>query len=173
MLATIGDIVSGRKPSQAEINPLVIPSNGSGGTAVIGDAPSSDIAEIGKRYIGHPYLYGGAPGKDGSRPWDCSSFVNYVVGVKARRSIPGNPPGRYTGSTHGPTTGVWAAWTGMDTIKRSEVRAGDILVWVGHMGIAISNTQMVHAANPQSDTVIGSIDGVKGRGALVRIGRLR
>jgi cell wall-associated NlpC family hydrolase len=178
VLATMGDLITGVKPNQPVANPL---SSGTAGVAspsalsgiYQGPAISGGIASIAVQYQGHAYIFGAAPGRDGSRPWDCSSFVNWVVGVKGNRAIPGNAPGQYTGTTHGPPTGMWAAWSGMDTIKRSQVQAGDILLWAGHMGIAISNTQMISALNPRITTKITTIDAGVGRGPLVRCGRLR
>jgi len=175
VLGTIGDAIKGQKPNQPVAYPLEILPQTAGipATEGMGGAPSTGLAAIGLRYVGHPYKFGGAPGKNAQNPWDCSSFVNYIVSVKGGKAIPGNGPGKYTGTTHGPPTGAWAAWTGMDTIKRSEVQAGDILVWLGHMGMAINNKEMVHAANPRADTLRANIDTGSGRGPLVRIGRLR
>ena len=174
VLGTIGDIITGKKPRQTVTNPLQLAGKTTTveGVSGIGPAPSG-IAAIGLQYIGHPYQFGGAPGKNAQNPWDCSSFVNYVVGVKAGMAIPGNPPGRYDGTTHGPPTGVWAAWTAMDTIKRSQVQAGDIILWLGHMGIAINNAEVVNALNPKSKTRVTNINQGVGRGPLVRCGRLR
>lgn len=169
VLATIGDVISGTKPKQPVAYPLQTSGEQSG---VTGDAPGG-IAGIALQYVGHTYHFGGAPGKDGKQPWDCSSFVNYVVGVKAGMAIPGNGPGKYTGTSHGPPTGVWAAWTGMSTVKRSEVQAGDILLWLGHMGIATGHDSMVSALNPKIGTKTQQIDSGVGRGPLMRIGRLR
>lgn len=175
VLGTLGDVLTGKKPSQPVLNPLTIAPKGGGSDVVpgvsIGNA--SGIAGIAMQYVGHAYHFGGAPGPDGSRPWDCSSFVNFVVGVKAGMAIPGNAPGKYKGQSHGPPTGVWAAWSGMDTVKRADVQAGDILLWMGHMGIAISNTSLVSALNPRVGTKVTEIDKGVGRGPLVRIGRLR
>ena len=169
VLATIGDAISGTKPKQSVAYPL---QTIGGQSAVTGDAPDG-IAGIAMQYVGHAYRFGGAPGTDGSKPWDCSSFVNYVVGVKAQMAIPGNGPGKYTGTTHGPPTGVWAAWTGMGTVKRSQVQAGDILLWLGHMGIATGHDTMISALNPKIGTKTQQIDSGVGRGPLMRIGRLR
>lgn len=172
VLATIGDLITGKKPQQSVAYPLEIAGEKAG-------PPTSDtgtvsgIAGIALQYVGHAYRFGGAPGRNAENPWDCSSFVNYVVGVRAKRAIPGNAPGKYTGTTHGPPTGVWAAWSGMTTIKRSEVQAGDILLWLGHMGIATSNTGMISALNPKAGTKTQQIDSGVGRGPLVRIGRLK
>jgi cell wall-associated NlpC family hydrolase len=172
VLGTIGDVISGRKPNQAIAYPLELPANEMVGVAPPISGGGNAIAAIGLEYIGHEYRFGGAPGVRGDKPWDCSSFVNYVVGVRARMAIPGNAPGRYSGNTHGPPTGSWAVWTGMTTIKRSEVQAGDIILWLGHMGIAINNSQVVNALNPTKDTIVTDIDRGVGRGPLVRCGRL-
>lgn len=169
VLATIGDVITGRKPNESVSIPLSI--SGSSGTSATGGAGASGIAGIAQQYVGHAYLFGGAPGRDGTHPWDCSSFVNYVVAVKAGMAIPGNGPGKYTGTSHGPTTGTWAIWTGMGTVKRSEVQAGDILVWGAHMGIAVSNSQYISAHSPAKGTTVTGIP-TNGLGPLVRIGRL-
>jgi len=173
VLATIGDLIKGQQPVQSVAYPLQITGNSApGATQGMGDAPGG-IAGIALQYVGHPYRFGGAPGKNAQNPWDCSSYVNYVVGVKAGLAIPGNKPGKYTGTTHGPPTGVWAAWSGMGTVKRADVQAGDILLWVGHMGIATGNNTMISALNPAKGTRTQTIDSGVGRGPLVRIGRLR
>lgn len=181
ILGTLGDAVTGVKPNQTVTNPLqlgnagsaaVIPGTGNS-FAVIGGSANSGIATIAMGYQGHAYRFGGAPGKNGANPWDCSSFVNYVVSVRAGRAIPGYGPGKYQGTTHGPPTGTWAIWSGMTSIKRGDVMAGDILLWAGHMGIAISNTQMISALNPSEKTKVSTIDKGVGRGPLVRMGRLK
>lgn len=173
ILGTIGDAITGRRPDQPVSYPLSIAPKGSD-AANAGANPSSasGIVAIAEQYIGHAYVFGGAPGKDGSNPWDCSSFVNYVVAVKAGRAIPGNAPGKYDGTSHGPPTGMWAVWNGMDTVSRQNVQPGDILVWGGHMGIATSNSQYISAHSPKEKTTITDIP-TSGLGPLIRIGRLR
>ncbi len=160
ILGTLGDLITGVPPSQPVTNPLTNPSSGTPEglpSAGPGGLPSAgSLAEIALTYQGHAYRFGGAPGPDGENPWDCSSFVNFVVGVKAGRAVPG-----------------YAAGT---RVPRDQVAAGDILVWTGapgHVGIAISNTQMVSALNPFSKTKVTSISGFGGRGMLVMTGRLK
>lgn len=172
ILGTIGDAITGNKPNQPVINPLSIAGKSADGSTGAVGGGAGGIVGIAMQYQGHDYLFGGAPGKDGSKPWDCSSFVNYVVGVKAGMAIPGNKPGQYTGTTHGPTTGVWALWTGMGTVKRADVQAGDILVWGSHMGIATDNSHYISAHSPAHKTTVTSIP-TTGLGPLVRIGRLQ
>ena len=162
VFGTIGDLVKGQKPSQANTLPL---SSGSSGSVA---GSGGTFAEEALQYQGHAYLFGGAPGGDGSKPWDCSSFVNYVIGVRFGQSIPGYGAGKYDGSSHGPATGQWAIWNGLSTISRDQVAVNDILVWAGHMGIAISAQQYVSALNPTDKTAIRSIDG---QGRPLRCGR--
>lgn len=176
VLATIGDVVKGYQPSQSVVNPLEIVPTGSantGGTPTGLPSSVGGLASLALQGIGHAYHFGNAPGPDGKNPWDCSSFINYVVGVQAKMAIPGFGPGKYNGKSHGPPTGVWAAWTGMATVKRADVQAGDILVWFGHMGMATGHDTMISALNPHAGTKTQRIDSGVGRGPLVRIGRLR
>lgn len=170
VLGTVKDMIAGVKPSGANVYPLTanvgapagqVPTPGGGGNA----------AAIGQAYVGHAYLYGGAPGRDGSQPWDCSSFVNYVVGVKMGDSIPGYGPGKYIGTAHGPATGQWGVWPGLAHIDRSAVMAGDIVVWLGHMGICIDQNTMVSALDEADGTKVTPIDGY-GNGPLLCYGRL-
>jgi cell wall-associated NlpC family hydrolase len=166
--ATLGDVITGKRPRQSSIYALSTPEGQSSG---IGGATGSAISDAAVQYQGHAYLYGGAPGKDAQNPWDCSSFCNWIIGHKLGGTIPGYGPGKYDGSIHGPPTGSWAIWPGLHRISRSELQAGDLIVWSGHMGIAVSNDHMVSALNPIARTKITPIDGY-GNGALLKYGRL-
>lgn len=161
VLGTLNDILSGNMPSQAELYPLGSSTGDTSGEASAGRAP---LAETAVQYVGHPYRFGGAPGINAQNPWDCSSMVNYVVGVKLGRAIPGYKAGTYKGTSHGPSTPQWAVWNGYATkVDRARIQSGDIIVWVGagygHMGIAVDNERYVSALNPKSTTRIQSIDG--------------
>lgn len=177
VLGTVQDIVSGRAPKGT--TGTTHPITAAGGPAVIsgasGAAPTGNaIADDALHYNGHTYVYGGSPGKDGSGPWDCSSFCNWVLSHDLALPWPG--AGQYDGSSHGPTTVQWGAWflaksAGTKTVPREQVQPGDVVVWAGHMGIAISNTQMVSARNPSEGTGVGDIDG-GGSGPLLCYGRM-
>lgn len=169
IVSTVQDVITGKQPAgpavNAPANPLTAASQGMTSLA----APGS-IAADALNYTGHAYRYGGAPGKDGSQPWDCSSFVNWVVSHDLNLAWPGS--GRYDGTSHGPPTGVWAAWIlgrGM-SVKGglAAAQANDIVVWTGHMGIAIGGGQMVSALNPAEGT---KISGWAPNGPLLAIGR--
>lgn len=168
LTATIGQIITGKVPTQTEAYALVDPNSASGGTI----ATSSGIANDAQKYVGHGYTYGGAPGKDGKSNWDCSSFCNWVIGHDAGRAIPGYSAGQYDGSVHGPPTGQWAIWPGLQHIKASDVQAGDLIVWPTHMGIAVSDTQMISALNSHLGTKITGITGPESN-ALAVYGRLK
>lgn len=166
---TIGDVISGKAPSSSLMYPLAIPGQ-SASASVGGGGTTSDLANLALSYQGHAYKYGGAPGMDGSKPWDCSSFANWCVS-KTGRAIPGYGPGKYNGTVHGPPTGSWGIWPGLRRISRANVQAGDIIVWTLHMGIAVSNSDMVSALNPSDRTKRTPIDGF-GNGPLIKYGRL-
>ena len=165
ILAAVGDIITGKTPAD-NTNQYRLAANASGTPGTT----SSDIANDALRYQGHAYSYGGAPGVNGTNPWDCSSFVNWVVGHDLKMSIPGFSNGSYNGSSHGPPTGVWGVWSGLMHISASDVAAGDLIVWTGHMGIAISNTEMISALDKQQGTLITPIAGY-GNGPLMCYGR--
>jgi hypothetical protein len=159
-------LVTGQQPSSSEIYTLTAPGStpvGSGATAT-GNA----VADTFQSYIGSGsvYLWGGGNPKTG---WDCSGSCNYVICHDLGMAIPGYKGGSFNGSSHGPTTMLWAIWSGATTIPRSQVQAGDLVIWPAfHMGIAISNTEMVNCPGPNGtpNPVIGNITG-GGTGPLV------
>lgn len=163
VLGTIGNIIQGKKPVESGVTTLTVPGaidTPDGGIQIhpSGAGNGAAIAAEGVKWVGHPYRYGGAPGMDGKGFWDCSSFCNFIYHIKFGLAIPGYSPGKWRGNTHGPPTMSWAVWPGITNIPRDQVQAGDVILWVGHMGIAISNTHMVHAPNPKRGTVIDRIE---------------
>ena len=173
IVATLQDIITGKQPhgpainAPENVNPLTSQAAG-GAVAASGNA----IADDALQYKGHAYSYGGAPGKDGSKPWDCSSFCNWVLSHDLGLAYPG--AGQYDGTSHGPPTGSWGAWFigRRMTVKGgiANAQAGDVVVWTGHMGIAIGGGQMVSALNHQLGTLVTPIQG-NGNGPLLCVGR--
>lgn len=171
---TIGDVILGHRPNQSLAYALTSPDPG--GSGGISGGTASQAANDALKYQGHLYKYGGAPGRNGQNPWDCSSFANWVFGHDMGAAIPGYGPGRYDGSVHGPPTGSWAIWPGLQSISAGQVQAGDIIIWPTHMGIAISNTHMVSAVGPDGthSTKQDPIHGGGPRGeSVIRYGRYR
>lgn len=164
ILPNLQNLIQGKPPSSTGANPIVGSAGGPGSNAPIGVAgpnPTGNaIASDALQYKGAGYVWGGAPAQ-GIGNWDCSSFCNWVIGHDMGMAIPGYKAGTYTGAAHGPPTVGWLAWigSGVTRIARSQLAAGDICCWQTHMGIAISNTQMISAQTPGSGTQIGTVDG--------------
>ena len=122
-------------------------------------AQTSQISAAALRYQGKGYVFGGPADVPGD--WDCSSFVSYVLGKDLGLVLPGGgrfgDPG-YPPHAHGPGSTAYMLY-GLG-IDRSQVQAGDLIVSVEHIGIAISNSQMISAQQPSTGTrVSGFPDG--------------
>ena len=156
VLKSIQAVVQGKSPSTVaptqQITGTTTADVTSSGTA---PASSGGLAGDALSYQGHAYRYGGAPGTNGQNPWDCSSFMNWVVGHDGGLPIPGVT--HYDGSDHGPPTGAWLVWTGCTTVSASQAQPGDLIVWVTHMGMYIGNGQMISALNPSLGTRVTSV----------------
>jgi cell wall-associated NlpC family hydrolase len=91
--------------------------------------------------IGDPYVWAAA----GPDAFDCSGLTSYAWAA-AGISIPHSSSQQYGYGTH---------------ISRSQVRAGDLVFFyspISHVGIAINNTQMVHASTFGVPVKIADID---------------
>jgi hypothetical protein len=119
-----------------------------------------------------PYVYGGAS----PRGWDCSGFVNYVLGHDLGLTLPGGIR-HFTGASHGPVVVQYATWSGAVTVK-GPPQAGDLCVFVGlgplgHIGIAIDSTRMISALDPQYGTAVTPIVGYGPPGAPLIYRRIK
>lgn len=146
---------------------IAVPASGAN-VGPLGQAIASDA----QGYIGAGYVFGGAPAR-GIGNWDCSSFVNWIVGHDMGKAIPTFAPGTYTGSTHGPPTGVWLVWTGCFTIPQRDMQPGDLIVWQTHMGVIVGKDQMVSALNSSIGTLQTTIAGGSPPGEIPFIRRLK
>jgi hypothetical protein len=138
---------------------------------VVGTASGAAIANYALRYSGHAYVYGGSPGPSAENPWDCSSFVSWVLnGVGL--AIPGGSWATVTsnGTKHGPTTTDYLLWSGATTIPVAYASAGCLAVWSTHIGICISNSDMISALNPSLGTAVTGISdgGPQGESVVIR-----
>lgn len=129
------------------------------------------IANDALRYNGAGYIYGGSPAS-GIGHWDCSSFVSWVMGHDLKMSVPMYPNGTYTGNAHGPTAAQYLVWSGATSIARSAASAGDLACWPTHIGIAISNNQMISAYDTAKGTLVTGIDGAGPTGEPMIIRRV-
>lgn len=123
--------------------------------------PDTAVAQDALKYQGKGYVFGGAPAK-GLGNWDCSSFINWVVGHDLGMAIPGFSAGTYTGDSHGPVVLDWATWSGATTTNAPG--PGDLCIWpgagaLGHIGIYLSSNQMISALNSNLGTITSGIQG--------------
>lgn len=152
----IRSLLTGNAPSGANAYPIQGGTVTGGATGGASGTTNSSIANDAMRYLNSGSVYqwgGGSP-----QGWDCSGFCNWVIGHDLGRPIPGSSSGAYSG--HGPVTMQWAVFG--NSVPRSAVQAGDLVVWpMFHMGIAVSNTQMINCPGPNGSPapVIGNIDG--------------
>jgi len=108
--------------------------------AIPASASGSEIVSIASRYIGTPYVVGGAsPGG-----FDCSGLVQYVyaqVGI----SLPHSSSGiRYASN--------------VSVISRAEAQPGDLIWSPGHIAIYIGGDQQIDASRPDGwDTRVRNI----------------
>lgn len=148
---------------------------GQAAAGAVGTATGMAIAGAALPYKGAGYVFAGAPAK-GRGNWDCSSFVNWVIGHDLGLAIPGYRAGSYSGDAHGPPAIVWYAWTGATTVGHDGDLAlpGDLCCWQTHIGIAIGGGQMISArsADDNPPTGINTIN-KSIRGEVLAIRRLK
>jgi cell wall-associated NlpC family hydrolase len=120
---------------------------------------NSLIASTALQYQGKvPYVYGGSSPKG----WDCSGFVNWVLGHDLNMVLPGLIKRGWNGTGHGPVVVNYASWNQAEAVATPET--GDLCIWVGvgvsgHIGIATSPVQMISALNPALGTIVTQIQG--------------
>ncbi len=114
-------------------------------TSADGNARGAAIAAAGLRYLGVPYVWGGAT----PAGWDCSGFVLYIVK-------------QVTGQTMPRTTEAQIGF-GMP-VMAGTIRAGDLVFFantyaagITHVGIALGDGRMVHAGSPGTGTLVASL----------------
>ncbi len=110
-------------------------SSAGGGTPLIEEA---------RKHLGKKYVFGSV----GPNTFDCSGLVVYCL----RKTYDSKTP-RFT--TH--TFSAWARSRGWTKVDEKNIRAGDVVLKSGHMGIAISNTDMIHAPNARTVVKISKI----------------
>jgi peptidoglycan DL-endopeptidase CwlO len=102
---------------------------------------ATKAVDVALAQVGDPYVWAGS----GPDSFDCSGLTMYAWGA-AGVALPHSSSGQFGVGTH---------------ISRSEVRAGDLVFFyspIHHVGIAISNSQMVHSPSFGDVVKISSID---------------
>lgn len=118
-----------------------LPSGGGSGTGE-GSTTGKAIVAYAREFVGQRYVYGGSwNGEKPYTPTDCSGFVQ---GVFAHFGI----------SLPRTTDAQWDATSTYDLVTDGNIKAGDVVMYDGHVGILTGNgKEMVHASN--------SRDGIK------------
>lgn len=106
-----------------------------GTAAGLGGSTGNAVADQAQKHAGkHPYVFGAGHGSwncGNGAALDCSGFASCVLHELGLLSSPKN------------TTG-FLAWNGARTVKWEDRTTGDLIIWPQHMGIAISQSHMIH-----------------------------
>ena len=132
---------TGVLPSAAALNGSASNNSNSDNTSTgssVGSASGSSIVAEAKKYLGTPYVYGGASPSG----FDCSGFVYYVLkqnGFSPYRT----PADQYNQGTY---------------VAKENLQPGDVVFFAGtgssnaisHVGIYVGGGQMIHSPNSRS-----------------------
>lgn len=101
-------------------------------------ATGTAIVNYAARFIGNRYCWGG---KDPNTCADCSGFVAYIF--------------KHFGISLYPQTGVmWSQSEKYTLVSPSDIRAGDVIMYDGHVGILTGNgPEIIHAKGTKSGIV--------------------
>lgn len=103
-----------------------------------GTANGRAIADYALQFVGNPYVYGGTSLTNGT---DCSGFTQGVY--------------RHFGITLPRTTSEQISWgVGVDV---SDMQAGDLVFYAGHVAIYIGGNQIVHASSAKTGIKVSSV----------------
>jgi cell wall-associated NlpC family hydrolase len=163
--AAIRSLVAGKNPDL--LTGAVGTSSMDSSSVVADSGPNSGIAADAVQYIGVPYKFGRA----NPNGWDCSGFVNYVLGHDLGRNLPGGIRG-FKGNWHGPIAAQYYVWSGAQTIPRNQAAAGDLACWLTHIGIVTDNQHMVNAYTTGQPTAITGIESHTPPGEVLKIRRI-
>lgn len=119
--------------------------NSSNVTAGDGSVKGQDIVNYALKFVGQRYVYGGQwNGEEPYTPTDCSGFVQGVFkhhGISLQRS----------------TSAIWADKSKYTLVSANDIRAGDLVMYDGHVGILTGNgNQLVHAATTKKGIVLAN-----------------
>ena len=93
-----------------------------------------EVCSYARQYLGCKYVYGGTT----PNGFDCSGFTQYVFkhfGISINRTASAQA-----------SNGTYVA--------KSDLKAGDLLIFSGHAGIYLGDGTFIHAANPSKGVII-------------------
>lgn len=102
---------------------------------VMGSGDGAAVASFALQFVGNPYVYGGTSLTNGA---DCSGFVQSVYknfGISLPRTVP------------------YQANCGKG-VSYSEAKAGDLIVYSGHIAIYIGGGKVVHASSSKTGIIV-------------------
>lgn len=143
-LEALKELTSGKKPKAIEEKSSSLTGGSGASRASYGDAAGSgsgSLANAAKKYLGVPYVWGGASPKG----MDCSGLV-----VLSFQDAYGVTPPR--------TTYVQETWNQLQDIPRGKTSAGDLVFWPGHVAIYVGGGNVIHAPRPGRVVTIAKLD---------------
>lgn len=116
-----------------------------GGSTSTGSQKGQEVVAYAKKFVGKPYVYGGSwNGEEPYTPTDCSGFVQGVFnhfGISLGRD----------------TDAQWAGTDKYTLVSESNIQAGDLVMYDGHVGILTGNgKELVHAKGTNYGVVLDS-----------------
>lgn len=123
-------IASGKAQIQTLQQQQAAANKPSGGSSdkVVGSGTGAQVAELGLKYVGNPYVWGGTSLTNGA---DCSGFIMALY-AQFGYSLPHS-------SLSMRSSGVG--------VSLENAQAGDIICYSGHVALYIGNGRIVHAKN--------------------------
>lgn len=163
VLSTVQTLVTGHAPVPGQPQASILggknvsfTTTGLTATSSGGSNSDSAIASDALKYVGTRYVWGGhepqsvdANGRV-TGGWDCYGFLTYVLHHDLGYNLPNNTHSGYL---------EMLAWSGAHAIPKTQVQAGDLIIWPTHCGIAVSSTEMISAENPSKGTIVNTFAG--------------
>lgn len=121
------ELAEAREAAAANGGAATSAGDGAEASAAVSIPANSGIVAIAQSQLGAPYVWGGSSPSTG---FDCSGFTAWVYGQA----------GYYLPHSSGAQGGYGTA------VPASQVAAGDLLVWSGHVAVYAGGGQIIHAA---------------------------
>lgn len=104
------------------------------------EGTGEQVVSYARQFLGNPYVYGGISLTEGA---DCSGFVFSVYqqfGINL------------------PRTSEEQGKEGIDVGGIDYARPGDLVAYIGHVGIYVGQNQVIHASGPEDGIKVSSVD---------------